>query len=322
VLRQSLLSRIPRCLGLVAGAGAALLLASALTGATASAATGTIAPAATSAPGAPSGPHRQAYDPVTGMMVTVYKPTSTTPVHSEEITHPQLDYMGSTITAHDRSGAPAAAIAAAASGLPGIDVSAYQGNLNWASIAPSIDFSYAKATEGTYYTNPDFTNQYVGPYNQGVIRGAYHFAIPNNSGGATQADYFAHHGGGWSADGRTLPGALDIEYNPYSGGTCYGLSKSAMTSWIWSFVDEYAFDTGVYPVIYSTYNWWSTCTGNASGFQNYDPFWIACYCSTAGTLPAGYGFYTFWQYADSGSLPGDQDVFNGAYSRLQALASG
>jgi GH25 family lysozyme M1 (1,4-beta-N-acetylmuramidase) len=50
--------------------------------------------------------------------------------------------------------------------------------------------------------------------------------------------------------------------------------------------------------------------------------WIACYCSAAGTLPAGYGYYTFWQYADSGSLPGDQDVFNGAYSRLQALALG
>jgi hypothetical protein len=32
------------------------------------------------------------------------------------------------------------------------------------------------------------------------------------------------------------------------------------------------------------------------------------------------GVYTFWQYADSGSLPGDQDVFNGAYTQLQTLA--
>src|SRR6185437_3696899 len=46
--------------------------------------------------------------------------------------------------------------------LPGIDVSGYQGNINWAAVAPHIDFSYAKATEGTYYTNPDFTNQYEG----------------------------------------------------------------------------------------------------------------------------------------------------------------
>jgi GH25 family lysozyme M1 (1,4-beta-N-acetylmuramidase) len=95
-----------------------------------------------------------------------------------------------------------------------------------------------------------------------------------------------------------------------------------MTSWIWSFVDEYAYDEHVYPVIYTTDGWWNACTGNASGFQNDDPLWIACYCSTAGTLPAGYGYYTFWQYTDSGSLPGDQDVFNGVYSRLQALALG
>lgn len=280
--------------------------------------------AANSASAAPAGPHRQAYDPMTGAMVTVYKPTSTTPVHPEKLTHPASDSMGTVTKAHgggDSGNAAAPAVTAAVSGLPGIDVSSHQGNLNWASIAPNIDFSYAKATEGTYYTNPDFTNQYEGPYNQGVIRGAYHFGIPNNSTGAAQADYFVKHGGGWSADGLTLPGALDIEYNPY-GAECYGLTKAQMTSWIWAFVKEYAFDTGVFPVIYSTYDWWSTCTSNDPGFASDDPFWIARYASSAGTLPAGYSFYTFWQYADSGSEPGDQDVFNGAYSRLQALALG
>jgi GH25 family lysozyme M1 (1,4-beta-N-acetylmuramidase) len=256
---------------------------------------------------------------VTGKKVTVSKPSGSTPVHPEKLTHPRLDDMGLITGAHDKH--RAVSRSAAASQLPGIDVSAYQGNINWAAVAPSIDFVYAKATEGTYYTNPDFNNQYTGPYNQGLIRGAYHFGIPNNSTGASQADYFAHHGGGWSGDGKTLPGALDIEYNPY-GSECYGLTQSQMTAWIWDFVNEYAFDEHVYPVIYTTSNWWSACTGNASGFQNYDPLWIACYCSTAGTLPAGYGYYTFWQYADSGSLPGDQDVFNGSYSRLQALALG
>ena len=95
-----------------------------------------------------------------------------------------------------------------------------------------------------------------------------------------------------------------------------------MTSWIRGFVNEYAYDTHVYPVIYSTFGWWNKCTGNASGFQAYDPLWIACYCSSAGTLPAGYRTATFWQYADSGSRPGDQDVFNGTYTRLEALADG
>jgi GH25 family lysozyme M1 (1,4-beta-N-acetylmuramidase) len=284
----------------------------------------TSAPAVSTSTATPhSGPSRRAYDPVTGSMVTVYKPTSTTPVHPEKLTHPADDNMGTVTKGHGGGSrnAARAAITAAVAGLPGIDVSSYQGDLNWASIAPAIDFVYAKATEGTYYTNPDFTNQYEGPYDQGLIRGAYHFGIPNNSTGATQADYFATHGGGWSADGKTLPGALDIEYNPY-GAECYGLTQAQMTSWIWDFVNEYAYDTGVYPVIYSTYDWWSTCTSSDTGFASYDPFWIADYSSSAGTLPAGYSYYTFWQYADSGSEPGDQDVFNGSYSRLQALALG
>ena len=300
------------------GAAAIVLMTSASAVTSAAAATQPGGTPATGPATSGSGPHTWAYDPVTGKTLTVYKPSaSTTPVNPEQITHPQTDDMGQ-ITGQN---VKTAEVAPQVSGLPGIDVSSYQGDIDWASVAPSIDFVYAKATEGTYYTNPDFDNQYEGPYDQGLIRGAYHFGIPDNSSGAAQADYFVGNGGGWSADGKTLPGALDIEYNPY-GAECYGLTQSQMTSWIWDFVNEYAYDAHTYPVIYSTYDWWSTCTGNASGFQDYDPFWIACYCSSAGTLPAGYGYYTFWQYADSGSLPGDQDVFNGSYSRLQALATG
>lgn len=251
----------------------------------------------------------------------VNKPIKARP---EKITHPGRDTMGVINAKYApwgrAKGAAGAAKVAATPQLPGIDVSSYQGNINWASVAPHIDFVYAKATEGTYYTNPDFSNQYEGPYNNGVIRGAYHFAIPNDTAGSTQADYFIAHGGGWSGDGLTLPGALDIEYNPY-GSECYGLSQASMVSWVHSFVNEYAAREGVYPTIYSTTDWWKTCTGNSGAFGSNDPLWIANYsASGGGPLPAGWGFYTFWQYADSGSEPGDQDVFNGAYSRLQVLA--
>ncbi len=257
-----------------------------------------------------------------GQKVPVPKPTFTpTPVHPEKITHPGTDYMGAVNIAHAPWGHSAANTPlATVAGLPGIDVSSYQGLINWASVAPYIDFSYAKATEGTYYTNPDFYNQYMGPYKHGVIRGAYHFAIPSNSGGKTQADFFINHGGGWTGDGLTLPGALDIEYNPY-GSECYQLTHSQMVSWIWNFVHEYAYREHAYPVIYSTANWWSVCTGNYGGFGTYDPLWIARYASSPGTLPNGWGFYTFWQYSPSGRLPGDQDVFNGSYTRLKALAT-
>jgi GH25 family lysozyme M1 (1,4-beta-N-acetylmuramidase) len=307
------------------GAGANATITPRPRGATATSAS-TTAPNATFAgnPDPTSGPGRLAYDPMTGQMVTVHEPTGSTPVRPEKLTHPAEDDMGVVTSANGGGTGSAPGPApplAAASGLPGIDVSAYQGNLTWSSIAPRIDFVYAKATEGTYYTNPDFNNQYTGPYNAGLHRGAYHFAIPSNSSGATQARYFVSHGGGWAGEGLTLPGAVDIEYNPY-GAECYGLTRAQMTSWVWSFVNEYAYLTGRYPVIYSPYAWWSTCTSNATGFASYDPFWIARYASTPGTLPAGYGFYTFWQYADAGSEPGDQDVFNGSQGSLQSLAAG
>ena len=259
---------------------------------------------------------------VTGRRVAVRPTDYPTPVHPESITHPQLDYMGSTIPAHEPAAATnTARPLASVPQLPGIDISAYQGNVNWPAVAPYIDFVYIKAAEGTYYTNPDFAQQYNGSYQNGLIRGSYQFAIPSNSSGAAQADYFIAHGGGWSADGKTLPGALDIEYNPY-GAECYGLSQSSMVSWVRNFVNEYAAREHAYPVIYSTTDWWSTCTGNYSGFAASDPLWIANYtASGGGPLPAGWGVYTFWQYADSGSQPGDQDVFNGAYSRLQSLAA-
>ncbi|MDH6117806.1 lysozyme [Kitasatospora sp. GAS204B] len=233
--------------------------------------------------------------------------------------HPERDYAGSTVVAHEGRG-PAGAPKPLVTQTPGLDVSSYQGNVNWSTAAADgARFAYVKATEGTGYTNPYFAQQYNGSYNAGLIRGAYHFALPNASSGATQAGYFVGHGGGWSADGKTLPPALDIEYNPY-GATCYGLSQSAMVSWIHDFGNTVARLTGRYPTIYTTTDWWSTCTGNNGGFGTTDPLWIARYASSPGTLPNGWSYQTFWQYSDAGTFPGDQDYFNGDASRLQALA--
>lgn len=219
----------------------------------------------------------------------------------------------------DRATAPSPRVEAEVASVEGIDVSGYQGNVDWASYwSQGKRFAYTKASEGNYYTNPYFSQQYTGSYNQGFIRGAYHFATPNDTGGAAQAEYFVAHGGGWSADGKTLPGMLDIEYNPY-GATCYGLSAATMTNWIADFLNRYKQLTSRDAVIYTTLDWWSTCTGNSSAFGASNPLWIARYASAPGTLPAGWGTYTFWQYS---STPIDQNKFNGAIDRLQALALG
>lgn len=205
---------------------------------------------------------------------------------------------------------------------PGVDVSHYQGTINWSSVkAAGIQFAWIKATEGTSYTDPEFSANYLHAYNNKVIRGAYHFARPDLSGGATQADFFASHGGAWSADNLTLPGMLDLE------GGCYGKTQSGMQSWILNFYNEYKSRTTRDVVIYTSPSWWNTCTGGWSGMSTRSPLWVADWTTASNpTIPNGFPYATVWQYTDSGSVSGisgavDRDRFNGDHTRLLALAN-
>ncbi|MGW2211389.1 GH25 family lysozyme [Streptomyces sp. NPDC001781] len=207
----------------------------------------------------------------------------------------------------------------------GHDVSSHQRRVDWyAARARGARFAYVKATESTTYRNPYFTGQYNGARRAGLVRGAYHFALPNRSSGAAQAAYFVRHGGGWRADGVTLPPALDIEYNPYGRHhKCYGLSRTRMVRWIRSFSDEVRRETGRRPVIYTTANWWAACTGDSRAFSADHPLWIAGHGSSGpGRLPGGWRYWTFWQHGTKGRLPGDQDLFGGSPTRLRAFARG
>ena len=204
-----------------------------------------------------------------------------------------------------------------AASVPGIDVSGHQGNVDWpAWWNEGNRFAYVKATEGTDYINPYFAQQYNGSYDVGMIRGAYHFALPDKSNGTDQANYFVDHGGGWSPDGKTLPGALDIEFNPY-GDNCYGMPGDPMNAWIKDFVDTYHARTGRFPVIYTNTGWWNSCAGG--DFAANCPLWISRYASSIGELPRTWTTHTIWQHS---STPIDQNLFNGDISRVQALATG
>ncbi|CAL9580841.1 Lysozyme M1 [Streptomyces sp. enrichment culture] len=228
-------------------------------------------------------------------------------------------HMGMGVVAHDgRGGLPTRR----STQTEGVDVSSHQGDVAWPTLWNSgVRWAYVKATEGTYYTNPYHPQQYDGSYDIGMIRGAYHFATPDTASGAAQADYFVDRGGDWSPDGWTLPGALDIEWNPY-GDACYGKSQSAMVDWIHDFLDQYRARTGRDAVIYTATSWWKQCTGNYAGFASTNPLWIARYASTVGELPAGWGTYTMWQYTSTGPTVGDHDRFNGTVDRLRSLALG
>lgn len=203
---------------------------------------------------------------------------------------------------------------------PGMDVSSHQGNVDWnAAAGNGAQFAYVKATENTDYTNPFFGQQYDGSYGAGLVRGAYHFGLPDQSSGVAQANYFVDNGGGWVPNGRTLPPMLDIEYNPY-GPTCYGLTTDAMSWWIADFSNTVRARTGRYPMIYTTVGWWNMCTGANPNFSAANPLFVANYSNTPGPLPAGWDYQTMWQYANSGTYPGDQDVFNGSSAQMQSFA--
>lgn len=209
--------------------------------------------------------------------------------------------------------------------VPGVDVSSFTGTVDWAAAkAGGAQFAYVKATESTTYTNPLFTAQYGGAAQAGLIHGAYHFAQPHESTGAAQADYFVDHGGAWTANSATLPGALDIENNPYTSinhrNTCYSLTPAQLVTWIGDFSTRYLKRTGRRPAIYTNTAWWKLCTGSSTAFGS-QPLWLANIAATVGTLPAGWTAQTIWQYASSGTLPGDQDTFNGTLAQLQALAA-
>ena len=235
----------------------------------------------------------------------------------------------------------------------------------------------------------------------GIIRGPYHFARPGSSSGAAQARHFLAHGGKWSGDGRTLPGAVDLEgisFHSVARGIVFShlLTSFLKALAVASLMGDGELDPGLFQhvprgdgkvnrrliflqclpdvtpdltlflhysrhvqvprcvkrfsgraamfshtlsrlplVIYTTTSWWTSCTGNTGAFGANNPLWIARWGSSIGTLPAGWRYYsipwnylvsfadcvhsftTFWQYADSGPNPGDQDYFNGDSAGLK-----
>jgi GH25 family lysozyme M1 (1,4-beta-N-acetylmuramidase) len=226
---------------------------------------------------------------------------------------------------------PSVTTTANASGtLPGLDVASYQHPvtkafpkgqaIGWSSVATAgYKFAAIKATEGDYYVNPWAVTDMSAAKAAGLSITPYHFAIPNASGGAAQAQYTLEYSG-YQPGGKMLPLMLDIEYDPYTSSDhtniCYGLTPAQMTAWVGAFVNTVKSITGLYPVIYTTANWWNTCTGGSTAFGA-DPMLVAAYGFTSPPMPVGWSAWTIWQYTSGGTVPGvatpgttDLDIFN------------
>ena len=121
-------------------------------------------------------------------------------------------------------------------------------------------FAYLRASEGNRALNGAFVELKEGARAAGLLVGAYHVGRPDQSSGGLQGRFFASSGGGWTPDGRTLPGVLTLVADD-AEDACYGQDAQAMAVWIEEFVAEYSRLTGRRPAISTTYNWWSTCVG-------------------------------------------------------------
>ena len=190
-----------------------------------------------------------------------------------------------------------------------------------ASRSRAVQFAAVKATEGTYYRNPFALTDLAQAKAAGLSVMAYVFAIPNGNGGSAspvaQADYLISYLA--SAGGPLPPIMLDIEYNPY-GAECYGLTQSAMVSWIAQFSAEIQAKTGQDPIIYGPVPWWHDCAGSTSRFAQF-PLWVPYYTSAPRpAITPGWSNYGFWQYSSGGTVNGINAPGNTDLDRLNPAA--
>ena len=197
--------------------------------------------------------------------------------------------------------------------LTGIDVSHYQGHVDWSAVrAAGCAFAFAKATEGAGVTDPFFAANWQGMKAAGLARGAYHFYRPEQDA-AQQAAHFLSVVQLQPGD---LPPVLDIETND-------GVSGSALVGGVQTWLDAVEPAAGVTPIIYTDASFWDAHFNDQFGQY---PLWVAHYGPSPSPLPRGWSEWTFWQYSQSlhiGGVAGaaDHDYFNGTAEALQALAA-
>jgi GH25 family lysozyme M1 (1,4-beta-N-acetylmuramidase) len=207
-----------------------------------------------------------------------------------------------------------AAVPSVTSAIHGQDVSSHNENIDWsAQKSAGSQFVYVKATEGYSWKSPTFSSQYKGASKVGLIRGGYHYARPDTSGPEEQVENFLNGGGGWTADGKTLIGLLDIEATSGKPDN-YGLTKTEMRTWISGFLTTYRDEIGRRPMLYTNYYWWRDNVGNWTPTNT--PLHIANYGTTdpINKLPGNWWGWEMWQYSDSKPFAGDSNVWYGSKS--------
>jgi len=197
-------------------------------------------------------------------------------------------------------------------GVQGIDVSHYQGVIDWALVAEAgMAFAFIKATEGTSEVDPQLQDNWSGAKAAGLLRGAYHFFQPGEDP-QQQAENFLSAVQTVPGD---LPPVLDVEIPG---------DASEILAGVKAWLTAVAHATAKTPILYTSPSFWAQLGTSVSGFSQF-PLWVAEYGVTTPKIPEGWTAWTFWQFSESGSVSGiegavDLDVFQGTLPQLRQMA--
>lgn len=177
----------------------------------------------------------------------------------------------------------------------GIDVSSYQGNIDFNSVKDSgIRAVYIKAGEGGTITDPFFERNYEEATNAGLIVGFYYYVTALNPDEArVQARDFYE-----LIRGKSFTARPAMDYENFNG-----LEREDINEIGIAFLQELESLSGITPMIYTDASVAETIWTDA--FSRY-PLWLADY-SNRDEFPQGITVWDTWtgyQYSDTGSVPG------------------
>lgn len=214
-------------------------------------------------------------------------------------------------------------MAAGSTLVRGIDVSEFQGTIDWAAVDPAtVRFAIVRATKGRSYVDPSYATNVAGATANGFVVGAYHRAKPDAASGdaVTEADLFIDVAR--NAAGDILP-VLDVEDTG-------GLSVDRLQDWVRRWLSRVRSRLGVRPMIYTGPNFWRSQLGDTGWFARHGyPLWIAHWDVPSPDVPArdwaGNG-WTSWQWTSTGALSGiagdvDRDRLAGRNIRRGEIGS-
>jgi len=200
--------------------------------------------------------------------------------------------------------------------IEGMDVSVYQGNINWDAIkAPGrIKFAYIRNSHGLGTTDTQFARNWAEAKRVGIPRGAYQYFDASGNALAQAQRYMdlVDAQGGYEAD--DLPPMIDVES---TGGASAATIVANVRTWI----DYVEGQTNKRPIIYTGSYFWDSNVGSTA-FSDYF-LWTAHYTSgNCGLTSDAWEKWLIWQYTSSETLPGitvntvDIDRFAGTEAEL------